>query len=1232
MPISTNGTVIARLAGGLYNTVLSNATYLEVATQDPSTLANTLYSRDFAKSTDLSVATTLLANLGLSAEAGLDAWVAAQLTAAGAANKGAKIVSLLNDFAGLTADAKWGTYATSFNTKVDAALAASQKDAAVTGVFATAGSVAVANATFTLTTSTDAFVGGAGNDTFNATVATLGALDTIDGGAGANTLKIVDSASIASQPATVTNVQTLSVNSTAGAVGSVAAAAVLAAKQQVTYYFDSTTGPTVGTGPVKVTVGGVSKTVVNSTATNAVNLDVIAAAIDELLDAGVGAATWATGTAASTGTIVVTAATAGTALPTITIAKGTYTPNGGTEVANTTLSTTANTGYTYTVTNQANQVATAATTASTFTAPTGVTSVDITAATDAFVASKTTANTVVTAGGVVKLATAADATVTAGDSVQVSGATGAVVIGTGVPTVDLAAVSYTGWSAAPGVFVRNGTTVKITETAGTSTSGGAATGNATAIQVGANPTSASGTATSGSDSATRPTSSSTNYPDVVGNLSSAPKGDVTIEVKTPYTNTTGYKAVTYGTGDVTVYMNGGTTASVTGANDVTITDLQSTLLLSSATATAAPGTSKLSTVNVTGLSAVSADTSVVTIKSDAVTNLSIVDSATTVNVTGNTGANATALNVSVGNSTATVSAGNATSVAVTGVTSAYEASNGSLTAANNASTLTLTTAKAKTLSFSGASDVTLSGSTLTALTGVTSTSTKKVALGDVSGLANLTSIDASGASGALTATIGTTSDNGLTVTGGAGGDTVTLAASSTLSARAVSGGTVKTTVNLGAGNDKFLAANASSSVVDTGAVIDGGDGTDTVQAVLVNSGNAAIFKNFETIDLKSSTGGGSFDASLLTGSTISGVAFSGKITASGGSSAYAVTKLAGTAISVTNSTLTDDVGSLTATLASSTGTADTATVTFAATAASATSVASMADFITSGIESLSVASGGTIATVGHKVTNTLTKFTDTSNTTSAITISGIQKFVLGGVDQSTVNAVTPLANITAALKTIDASANTGGVDITAGADTADVSSTTYDVKFTGLTITGGTGADTIRNDALGGVTNGGDGADTLKVYGGATAAGVQSTANGGAGNDTISVNAAVSATLTGGAGRDTFDVSAAKGTVTSGVVTTITDFSSADDTIKVTGVTGFAKATTLTGSYSDLLGAAKTQVDGNSIAAWFQFDGNTFVVADVSGANDVAVVKLVGLYTLTTLTASSAATGLIGEA
>jgi hypothetical protein len=199
MAISTNGTVIARLAGGLYNTVMSNATYLEVAAQDPSALANTLYSRDFAKSTDLAVATTLITNLGLSTVAGLDNWVAAQLTAAGTAGKGAKIVSLLNDFAGMTADTTYGTQATAFNAKVDAALAASQKTGAVEGKFATAGVVAVTNATFTLTSSLDTVVGGAGDDTINATAVnpTTGAAatnltagDSIDGGAGTDTLNV----------------------------------------------------------------------------------------------------------------------------------------------------------------------------------------------------------------------------------------------------------------------------------------------------------------------------------------------------------------------------------------------------------------------------------------------------------------------------------------------------------------------------------------------------------------------------------------------------------------------------------------------------------------------------------------------------------------------------------------------------------------------------------------------------------------------------------------------------------------------------------------------------------------------------------------------------------------------------------------------------------------------------------------------------------------------------------
>ena len=40
MAISTNGTVLARVAGALYNTQMSNATYSEVKTLDPASLTD----------------------------------------------------------------------------------------------------------------------------------------------------------------------------------------------------------------------------------------------------------------------------------------------------------------------------------------------------------------------------------------------------------------------------------------------------------------------------------------------------------------------------------------------------------------------------------------------------------------------------------------------------------------------------------------------------------------------------------------------------------------------------------------------------------------------------------------------------------------------------------------------------------------------------------------------------------------------------------------------------------------------------------------------------------------------------------------------------------------------------------------------------------------------------------------------------------------------------------------
>ena len=321
MAISTNGTVLARLAGGLYNTQMSNATYKEVASLDPATLANTLYARDFSSSTDAAVATTLVTNLGLSSVTGLSNWVAAQLTAAGSA-KGAKVVDLLNSFAQMTADTTYGAFATAFNTKVDAALALSQTADRKEGTFSAAG--APVSATFALTAGVDAITGTAADDTINATVATLGALDVIDAGAGADTLNVVDTGAVASLGgASIAGVETLKI-SAGGAVGAVAAAAVTTtpAVAQVATYTPLATGTFATTSKLTVTIGNAVYDNIAIGATGVVGAGTAIAKVlnDHLGDDAGDNDLVDVAFDGTTGVVTVTSKKAGTALPTISVA------------------------------------------------------------------------------------------------------------------------------------------------------------------------------------------------------------------------------------------------------------------------------------------------------------------------------------------------------------------------------------------------------------------------------------------------------------------------------------------------------------------------------------------------------------------------------------------------------------------------------------------------------------------------------------------------------------------------------------------------------------------------------------------------------------------------------------------------------------------------------------------------------------------------------------------------
>jgi Ca2+-binding RTX toxin-like protein len=218
MAISTNGTIITRLAGSLYNQYLSNATYSELKDTAAATVATEFLANDFATKTDKQLATTILTNLGLTSITGLDNWLAAQLTAAGStsAAKGAALVGILNGYASMTADATYGAYATAFNTRVAAAQKFSQTADNAGGEFSTFDVNAVSGSTFSLTASADNLKGTAGGDVFNAPITgtssmTFGSLDKIDGGDGDDTIAIAVSTAGAYSPSSLTNVENVSV-------------------------------------------------------------------------------------------------------------------------------------------------------------------------------------------------------------------------------------------------------------------------------------------------------------------------------------------------------------------------------------------------------------------------------------------------------------------------------------------------------------------------------------------------------------------------------------------------------------------------------------------------------------------------------------------------------------------------------------------------------------------------------------------------------------------------------------------------------------------------------------------------------------------------------------------------------------------------------------------------------------------------------------------------------------
>jgi S-layer protein len=929
-------------------------------------------------------------------------------------------------------------------------------------------------------------------------------------------------------------------------------------------------------------------------------VDAAAADVAAMINAVLGA-----GSATSAlGIVTVKSLTAGTALPMMNLISTTTTDTFKAGIANAAAMSAA--------------VSASAFDASGFTGLTQLTTTSVgganisAAATTNVTESNTGAGNITVAGGL------ADTVTGTTNSVYVSGAAGAVKVTTsGTPATGfyIASSTTTGQKSAwgtstankAGVVVTGGTTVNVKEAAATITSNAAGTVNSTDVRVGSD-------ANVGITVANTPAGKET-----IRNLALDPTGDVVVDVSNPYTNVSNLSSVVYGTGAYSVYTNGATTASISGGSSVVVKDVNVTEMKPGTGQTAVAGTSKLTTVNLNGLQAPSANASA-TLTSDALTNVKVVNSITAAPVTvsgvtttytdivtiNNTTANHN-LALTVGNvgysatSPLQIADSVATSVSIASEASAYAAIK--TTAINSGSKSFLYVNAPQSAS-------------------ITMTNGQSVDLGDLTqaGYAKVATVDGSAAAGAIAASVGAVPKQGLTITTGAGKDSITLLTGTSQSANSDSAKTL--TVSLGAGDDSLLNGGTTAHTM-VGATFDGGAGNDTVGITLVNVGTAAKFTNFEYLGLDVASAS-STDISIMSG--ITGLNLlknsAGVVTYQNVTTALPLTVSANMGTTGSYGTAlvagAEGVTALSFPTAVSTGSADAYSVTFngtgASTYASATAISAGTIDIT-GVEAVTIASNSSSGFTSNSVW-----LMDADVRT--ITATGSQDLSLKGIASNFGTLATSTNG--KGVSTVDASAMTGKF--------------TFDATTGYVAVTNTSPADTLVTAYAGTSILGGSGNDTITL-------GTQAlvTVNGGAGDDSITTSTAAT-TLTGGDGIDTFNVSktvtAVASTSSAVVKTTITDAAKGDKIVLPAGgstgtAASFTKVAVVVDTADALAGGVIDAYDLAVVAAgsgavnnaitWFQLNGNTYIVDHVGSSTTVfestdVVVKLAGLIDLSKAT------------
>lgn len=328
----------------------------------------------------------------------------------------------------------------------------------------------------------------------------------------------------------------------------------------------------------------------------------------------------------------------------------------------------------------------------------------------------------------------------------------------------------------------------------------------------------------------------------------------------------------------------------------------------------------------------------------------------------------------------------------------------------------------------------------------------------------LTSVSTAATTGTVTATI---DGSKATYTGGAGVDKVTVATATALTKA----------IALGAGDDTmtFGAAVATSTTK-----IDGGEGTDTLSMTVANAaaldGSAqVVYQNFERLTLSDVYSGGTADTQETATINLANLGLASYVTTSGTlidasdrageSDILVLDKLAANATVV----LTAD-GLITATLADATGTADVINIAMSSDGATAGG-----NFTAAGVETVNISVDDKFVDAdedGKDDTNAADTLTLVATSAKTVNISGSADLNLTNTGNTKITVLNA-ADMTGNLTFVSAN-NASAATITGGAG-----DDTLTGAFSGDVLVGGAGKDTLTAGADLATLTGGAGNDTF---------------------------------------------------------------------------------------------------------------------------------------------------------